>query len=175
MIGLNKHTNFRTVVLPTPINDITGLLAFLDNKNAYMKYINELKKFTDEANQAIETVGKAREIDGLLSEAKQLRDAAKAEHAEERTKVEDIVGAAETKAQSIVADAEAIATKMTSEAENLMAEAKEKASVLADDRVTVSAQMKSAKKLEAELDKRQKQIDKVEAEIADKKRLLAQL
>lgn len=174
MIGL-KSTNFKTVVLPTPVTDMMALYEFINDKSKYEKYIKELKKFTDEANEAIANVGKAKELDNLIAEAARLKEAAKEEHADERAKVEDIVGAAEEKAKSIIADAEAISGKMTSEAETLLATTKNKAAVLADDRVVATGQMKEADKLTAELDKRQAKIEKIESEIAEKKKLLAQL
>lgn len=174
MIGLNTQ-NFKTVSLPSAVTDLSSLLQLLNDKKLFEKHLTKLVKLTDEANEAIENVGKAKEIQNLLIEAEQINTKAKEGQQAAQDKADQIISDAESRSKLLYSNAQANADKLVNDAEIKLQDAKQDWN---DALVSKTANEKLESELKAKeinLTKRENALQKVEREIEKKKELLAQL
>jgi len=174
MIGL-KSTNFRTVSLPGSVNDLTALLAFLGDKKSFQKHLDELLKLTNEANEAIENVGKAKKINDLLLEAEAVNEKAKASAAAMKEKGARELTTAENTAVAILSDAKSSALLMTTEAQAIKNGTADSIKKLREDQEVIAIQSKANTDRAADLDKRESAVESAEKEMERKRKVLAQL
>ncbi len=174
MIGL-KQTNFRTVTMPSSVTELSALIDFLNNKKEYEKQLSELKKLTSEANEAIESVGKAKKINDLLLEAEAVNNTAKAEAESMKAKAKSALKSAESSAETILKDAKSNALLMTTEAEAIKGGTADSIKKLRQDQEVVALQQKDITDRSADLDKREADVEKSESEIERKRKVLSQL
>jgi hypothetical protein len=173
---MGPSTNkFKSVEMPHGVIDMFSLMGFLTDPKKYKKHLMELKKFTDDANKAVEYVGKAKEIEALLVSTKAKQE-----------KADTVVGEAEKEASEIIARATESIVKQKQETEILLqqaTDAKEKYTLLSKAKATelktrdqdlVKAENNLANRIK-QLENRENQVAKDVAEIAEKKKLLASL
>lgn len=174
MIGLNTQ-NFKTVSLPSAVTDLSSLLQLLNDKKLFEKHLTKLVNLTNEANEAIENVGKAKEIQNLLIEAEQINTKAKEGQQAAQDKADQIISDAESRSKLLYSNAQANADKLVNDAEIKLQDAKQDWN---DALVSKTANEKLESELKAKeinLTKRENALQKVEREIEKKKELLAQL
>lgn len=174
MIGLNTQ-NFKTVSLPSAVTDLSSLLQLLNDKKLFEKHLTKLVNLTNEANEAIENVGKAKEIQNLLIEAEQINTKAKEGQQAAQDKADQIISDAESRSKLLYSNAQANADKLVNDAEIKLQDAKQDWN---DALVSKTANEKLESELkdkEINLNKRENALQKVEREIEKKKELLAQL
>ena len=174
MIGPNSK-KFLRVDLPPGVTDISSLLTLINNPQQYKSYINEIVELTKKANDTIETLCKAEEVESLLADAK-------AKHAEVSGKIEDassramsIINEATSRATEIVTAAKSEADKRDTESAELLKSNREESVAVAEGKAWNKSQAEALDQLEASLSVREAKVSSDEIEIARKKELLSKL
>jgi len=174
MMGPTK-TNFKTVQAPSGVSDLHSLMLFMDNKEKYTQYLSELTNLIKDANEAIETVGKAKDIDNLLADARVKSDKMDSIESSAQEKATLIVGEAEVKARNMLNDASERSDELLTESQTYLNSAKNKDSELKSKETYLNTQEKDLVSRETSLDKRLEDCIKREAEIKRKQAVLSQL
>ena len=174
MIGPNTN-KFKTVNMPNGVHDMFSLMGFLTDPNKFKKHLEELKKFTDEANQAVENVAKASEIETLLASTKSKNEAASTVVGEAQAQVDSILKEA---TESIAKDKEQtriLLTQVTEEKEKYTLLSKAKATELKEREANLAkAENELAARVKG-LDQRESAVKRDQILIAEKKSILANL
>jgi len=174
MIGLNQ-VNYRKVELPSAVTDLASLLQLLNDKKLFEKHLAELVKLTDEANEAISNVGKAKEINNLLTEAEQLNKIAKDKASSANELATATTTKAENEAKKLISEAQAKASQLLKNAETKLEDAKNDWNDALSNKAANESLRLELDSLAESLRKREAAIEKAESNIAEKKKLLAQL
>lgn len=174
MIG-PKSKKYKSVELPSFVNDLGSLIAFIQDKKAISDHYEKLNNLIKEVNFGIEKLGKVEDIDRIYSEA-ELREQTAKEALED----------AKEKADQVILDATLEATMLVSEAkeesDSLLgtAKARELETLAAHNAVTqrenaVKAQESRLKALEQDLQAREHELAERAAEVERKRSILSQL
>lgn len=159
---------------PKGLNDAIELIKFINSPDS-QKYLKDIQKWVSEANKAIETIGKASDIEKLHAEAKTKTEILNGKIHEIESSREDILKMAEIHAKGIISNAESEAEKLKTSAKKANDKALErektsnsKAKELADFEISlkVASQAQQA---------REKILSQREVEIERKESILAQL
>lgn len=169
MIG-PKSSNFIKVEFPQPVDTLLSLIEVIKDPKAFDKHLKAIKEYTDKANNTVETLAKAEEVEGLLADAKVKHDKVSKEVAEKTEAALKLVSGAEMKAATLVSDARTAANKILSNAKKTEEEAiqlDKDSQVVRAELKTLQSQLDSAnqahQKREADLDKREQEIQRKEA------------
>lgn len=65
-----SSSKFRTVEMPPGVHEMSSLMEFLTNPKKFKRHLEELKKFTDDANKAVTDIATGKDIEKLLVSTK---------------------------------------------------------------------------------------------------------
>lgn len=168
-------TKLDKVVFPAEFQTVLGLIQVIENKDKIKKVLNDLKIHADKANDLVEKVAKAHEIDNLHAKALAEQEKSGVVIQEAISRAESLISDAEEKATMLTAQSKLAAQEMLSHAEKANKEATQRekdAKVRESELKTLQAQLDAANQAQQ---KRHADLDKREAEIKRKESILSQL
>lgn len=174
MMGPKSH-NFVRVDYPNSMDTLLSLIEVLKDPKLFDKQLQALKQYIDKANQSIEVLGKAEQIDHLLADAKVKQNNIDKLHSEAQAEADQILKTASTKADALLSTAKSQAQALQSEAREIYDRIKTDQQDVEHNKQRYEQLLKQVNEKDAALDKRTKEIAEIEKEITRKKALLSQL
>jgi len=159
-----KSNQFIKVEYPQSMDTLLALLEVLKDPNKIAAQTKALKDFMDKANQTIETLGKAEQIDGILTDAKA-----------KQAKADAILESANAEAEQIMEEAKADAKALMDKANSLASQASKDSADARDQKAQYAKLVEDAAKKAADLAKKEAELAEAAQEIERKRALLAQL
>ena len=160
---------------PNSMDTLLSLIEVLKDPKLFDKQLQALKQYIDKANQSIEVLGKAEQIDHLLADAKVKQNNIDKLHSEAQAEADQILKTASTKADALLSTAKSQAQALQSEAREIYDRIKTDQQDVEHNKQRYEQLLKQVNEKDAALDKRTKEIAEIEKEITRKKALLSQL
>lgn len=170
-----KTSNFIRPEYPHSMETLYGLIEILKDPKLFTQQIDALKGYIDKANQSIETLGKAEQLDNLLEDAKVKQGKIDEILTSAQDQANQIVEEAKTEAKRVIESATQKADEITKNTASMNEKAKDNLLKSETAKTEYSKLLLENQAREVELNKKEAKLKTLEDDINRKKQLLAQL
>jgi len=170
-----KQTNFIRPEYPHSMETIYGLIEILKDPKKFTEQVDALKAYIDKANQSIELLGKAEQLDNLLEDAKVKQAKVDELLSNAQDEADKVIQDAKNSAKSILDSANAQVQNIVESTKSMNEQAKENLLKSETAKTEYSKLLTDIQTKQAELDKKEANLKSREDEVKRKMDVLAQL